>query len=260
MSMFDDKYFAYVSSSYGITFLVFIGLVIWIMVQHRGLKSKLVALEKQGITRRSDKSAKAQKNMSDQSNQGQSDNRNMRVILALIPLILFAGLAYIFLKQLDSGTNSSELPSPLLGKAAPQFSMPALEGLLRDGQQVPGLKTTDFDGKVTIVNVWASWCVPCRAEHPIIVKLGEDKRLRLVGINYKDKPGNALRFLGQLGNPFEAVGTDQKGRAAIDWGVYGIPETFVIGRDATIRYKHVGPLDPVSLKKLQAEIDKAVAG
>ena len=184
----------------------------------------------------------------------------MRVFLAVIPLVLFAALAVIFLRQLKSNTNPSDLPSPLLGKAAPQFSMPALEGLVRDGKQLPGLKTADFDGKVTVVNVWASWCVPCRAEHPIIVKLGEDKRLRLVGINYKDKPGNALRFLGQLGNPFDAVGTDQKGRAAIDWGVYGIPETFIIGRDSTIRYKHVGPLDPVSLKKLRAEIDKAVGG
>lgn len=188
------------------------------------------------------------------------ENRRMRVFLALIPLVLFAGLAGIFFKQLKSDTNPSELPSPLVGKEAPQFSMPALEGLVRDGKQLPGLKTSDFHGKVTVVNVWASWCVPCRAEHPIIVKLGEDKRLRLVGINYKDKPENAMRFLSQLGNPFEAVGVDKKGRAAIDWGVYGIPETFVIGRDATIRYKHIGPLDPISLKRLQTEIDKAVAG
>lgn len=198
--------------------------------------------------------------MSQQSNQGQPENRNMRVFLALIPLILFAGFAVISFKVLTSGKNSSELPSPLVGKPAPEFSMPPLDGLVRDGQQLPGLKTADFNGKVTLVNVWASWCVPCRAEHPIIVELGKDKRLRLVGINYKDKPDNAMRFLGQLGNPFAAVGVDKKGRAAIDWGVYGIPETFLIGRDATIRYKHVGPLDPVSLKKLKVEIDKAVAG
>ncbi len=205
-------------------------------------------------------SDQAPESNTESSVENKPDNRRMRVFLALIPLVMFAGLAGIFFKQLKSDTNPSELPSPLVGKAAPQFSMPALEGLVRDGKQLPGLKTADFNGKVTIVNVWASWCVPCRAEHPIIVKLGEDKRLRLVGINYKDKPGNALRFLGQLGNPFEAVGVDQKGRAAIDWGVYGIPETFVIGRDATIRYKHVGPLDPVSLKKLRAEIDLAVKG
>ncbi len=196
--------------------------------------------------------------MSEEIKEELPGNRNTRVILALIPLILFAGLAFIFLKQLKSDTNPSDLPSPLLGKAAPEFSMPALEGLKRDGNQIPGLKTADFNGKVTLVNVWASWCVPCRVEHPIIMELGKDDRFRLVGINYKDKPGNALRFLGQLGNPFDAVGVDQKGRAAIDWGVYGIPETFVIGRDATIRYKHVGPLNPISLKKLKAEIDKAI--
>jgi len=188
------------------------------------------------------------------------NNRRMRVFLALIPLVLFVALSAVFFKQLKSDTNPSELPSPLLGKAAPEFSMPALKGLVRDGKQIPGLKTADFNGKVTVVNVWASWCVPCRAEHPIIMELGKDKRLLLAGINYKDKPKNAMRFLGQLGNPFDAVGVDQKGRAAIDWGVYGIPETFIIGRDATIRYKHVGPLDPRSLKKLQAEIDRAVAG
>jgi cytochrome c biogenesis protein CcmG/thiol:disulfide interchange protein DsbE len=188
------------------------------------------------------------------------DNRRMRVILALIPLVLFAALSAVFFKQLKSDTNPSELPSPLLGKAAPEFAMPALDGLVRDGKQIPGLKTADFNGKVTVVNVWASWCVPCRAEHPIITELGKDKRLRLVGINYKDKPKNAMRFLSQLGNPFDAVGVDQKGRAVIDWGVYGIPETFIIGRDATIRYKHVGPLNPKSLEKFKAEIDKAVAG
>ncbi len=198
--------------------------------------------------------------MSEEIKEDLPGNRNTRVILALIPLILFAGLAFIFLKQLKSDTNPSELPSPLLGKAAPEFSMPALEGLKRDGNQIPGLKTADFNGKVTLVNVWASWCVPCRVEHPIIMELGKDDRFRLVGINYKDKPGNALRFLGQLGNPFDAVGVDQKGRAAIDWGVYGIPETFLIGRDATIRYKHVGPLNPISLQKLKAEIDKAIKG
>ncbi len=198
--------------------------------------------------------------MSEETNQGQPGNKNMRVILALIPLVLFAALAFVFLGQLKSGNDPSKLPSPLLGKAAPEFSMPALEGLVRDGKQVPGLKTADFKDKVTVVNVWASWCVPCRAEHPIIVELGKDKRLQLVGINYKDKPKNALRFLGQLGNPFDAVGVDQKGRAAIDWGVYGIPETFVIGRDSTIRYKHVGPLNPNSLKKLREEIDKVIGG
>lgn len=197
--------------------------------------------------------------MSEQEQESTPKKNPMRVALALIPLALFSALAYVFLMQLSNGGNSTKIPSPLLNKPVPEFAMPALEGLTSDGVQIPGLKTADLKGKVSLVNVWASWCVPCRAEHPVIVELGKDKRLQLVGINYKDKPGNALRFLGQLGNPFSAVGTDIKGRAAIDWGVYGIPETFVVDRSGTIRYKYVGPLSGAALARVKSEIEAALA-
>lgn len=159
----------------------------------------------------------------------------------LAPLIVFALLAALFLVRLFSG-DPGRLPSALIGKPAPSFALPALEGLMRDGTPVPGLSTADLKGGVTVVNVWASWCAPCREEHPVLVELAKDPSIRLVGINYKDQPENARRFLGALGNPFAAVGEDANGRAAIDWGVYGVPESFVIAPDGTIAYKQVGPL------------------
>ena len=107
---------------------------------------------------------------------------------------------------------------------------------------MPGLSDADLKGRVTVVNVWASWCGPCRQEHPLLVELAKDPSIRVVGINQRDDPDNARRFLGALGNPYAAVGTDPKGRASIDWGVYGVPETFIVGPDGTIRHKHIGPL------------------
>ena len=107
-------------------------------------------------------------------------------------------------------------------------------------------------GDVVVVNVWASWCAPCRQEHPLLMELAKDPGIRLVGINYKDNPENARRFLGALGNPFAAVGADPNGRAAIDWGVYGVPETFVIGPDGTIRHKQIGPLTPEAMDGFRA--------
>ena len=118
---------------------------------------------------------------------------------------------------------------------------------------------SSLKGNVTLVNVWASWCAPCRVEHPLLTQLSKDKRIRVVGINYKDQPANAVRFLTQLGNPFAAIGTDGDGRAAIEWGVYGVPETFIVGRDGTIRYKLVGPITPENLARVRAEIEKALA-
>jgi cytochrome c biogenesis protein CcmG/thiol:disulfide interchange protein DsbE len=134
-----------------------------------------------------------------------------------------------------------------------------LEGLTHDGKTVPGLASGDLaSGRVSVVNVFASWCAPCRDEHPVLTKLAQDPRIRLVGINYKDDAENARRFLGRLGNPYAAVGVDPKGRAAIDWGVYGVPETFVVAGDGTIRYKFVGPLtDEAVTNVLGPEIDKA---
>jgi cytochrome c biogenesis protein CcmG, thiol:disulfide interchange protein DsbE len=164
-------------------------------------------------------------------------------MLYLLPLAIFGGLAAIFLVQLFAG-DPQRLPSALIGRPAPTFALSPLPGLRREGEPVPGLTSEELKGTVTIVNVWASWCVPCRVEHPVLMELSRDPRFRLVGINHKDDPENARRFLGQHGNPFAAVGVDPTGRTTIDWGVYGVPETFVVGRDGTIRYKKVGPILP----------------
>ncbi len=196
--------------------------------------------------------------------------RTSRRFLAALPLLFFLALAgllffrllalsgFLFF-HLGSG-DPSRLPSALIGKPAPALSLAALDGLLRDGKPVPGLDPVQFKGEVTLVNVWASWCVPCHAEHPQLMQLASDQRLRLIGINYKDATENARRFLGRYGNPFAAVGVDQDGRSAIEWGVYGVPETFLIGRDGRIAYKQVGPITDESLPLLTREIEKALAG
>jgi cytochrome c biogenesis protein CcmG, thiol:disulfide interchange protein DsbE len=181
-----------------------------------------------------------------------------RSFLMVLPLIAFLGLAALFWFRLGSG-DPSRIPSALIGHPAPQTALPALTGLLSDGTQVPGLDPAIFKGKISVVNVWASWCVPCHDETPLLTELAKDKRLQLVGINYKDTPDNARRFLGRYGNPFGAVGVDSNGRAAIEWGVYGVPETFVVGREGTIVYKLVGPITPDNIDTvLRAEIDKAL--
>jgi cytochrome c biogenesis protein CcmG, thiol:disulfide interchange protein DsbE len=186
-------------------------------------------------------------------------NRSLRRSwLMALPLLGFIALAGIFMLRLH-GEDPSKIPSALIGRPAPQTALPALEGLVNNGAQVPGLDPSAFKGKVTVVNVWASWCVPCHEEAPLLTELAQDKRLQLVGIDYKDAPDNARRFLGRYGNPFGIVGVDGNGRAAIEWGVYGVPETFVVGRDGTILYKLVGPVTPDNIDAvLKAEIDKAL--
>ena len=176
----------------------------------------------------------------------------------VLPLIVFGVIAALFLLRLYGG-DPSKIPSALIGRPAPQTVLPALEGLTRDTVAVPGLDPGVFKGKVSVVNVWASWCVPCHDEAPLLTELGKDKRLQLVGINYKDVPENARRFLGRYGNPFSVVGVDGNGRASIEWGVYGVPETFVVGRDGTIVYKLVGPVTPQNVDRvLKVEIEKAL--
>ena len=175
-----------------------------------------------------------------------------------LPLIAFAALAAIFWFRLGSG-DPSRIPSALIGRPAPPTALPALVGLVSNGTQVPGLDPSVFKGKVSVVNVWASWCVPCHDEAPLLTELGKDSRLQIVGINYKDAPDNARRFLGRYGNPFGIVGVDANGRASIDWGVYGVPETFIVGREGTIVYKMVGPVTPDNIDSvLRVEIDKAL--
>jgi cytochrome c biogenesis protein CcmG/thiol:disulfide interchange protein DsbE len=182
-----------------------------------------------------------------------------RRLIVLVPLIVFAGLAALFLVRLNAG-DPSLIPSALIGHPVPQTTLPPIAGLKRDGVAVPGLDPASFKGAVSVVNVWASWCVPCHDEAPLLMQLSQDRRLRVVGINYKDDTDNARRFLGRYGNPFVASGVDPNGRAAIEWGVYGVPETFVIGRDARIAYKFVGPITPENFQSvLLPQIDKALA-
>jgi cytochrome c biogenesis protein CcmG/thiol:disulfide interchange protein DsbE len=181
-----------------------------------------------------------------------------RSILMALPLLLFAALALLFWFRLGGG-DPSRIPSALIGHPAPQTALPAVEGLVADGAPVPGLDPAALKGRVSIVNVWASWCVPCHDEAPLLIQLGRDKRLQVIGINYKDTTENARRFLGRYGNPFGIVGVDGNGRASIEWGVYGVPETFIVGRDGTIVYKLVGPITADNLEAvLKPEIDKAL--
>jgi len=194
--------------------------------------------------------------MSTASDDAPAKRRNL---LVLLPLAVFLALAALFLYRLGSG-DPSRIPSALIGHPVPPTDLPPVAGLTRDGKQLPGLTNAMFSGNVTLVNVWASWCVPCADEVPLLDQLSKDKRIQLVGINYKDAPDNARRFLNRYGNPFVATGADANGRTSIDWGVYGVPETFLVGRDGKIAYKLVGPVTADSLaKQLEPEIAKAAA-
>ena len=172
-----------------------------------------------------------------------------RFIFAFLPLIVFGALAVFFYVQLNSGRNANEVPSVLIGTKAPSLNLPPLEGLKHKGTQVPALTDGEISGKLALVNVFASWCVPCRQEHPYLLELSKDPRIEVVAINYKDKTENALRFLGELGNPYAAVGIDPRGQSSIDWGVYGIPETYLVGPDGTILFKQIGPFTDEAIKE-----------
>ena len=166
-------------------------------------------------------------------------------LLFLLPVVLFLILAGYFAWGLLSDRDPSEVPSALIDKPVPQFDLSPVQGL-----NSPGLSTadlTDADQPV-LLNVWASWCVPCRAEHPILMRLAERDGVTVHGINYKDKPADATQFIQNLGNPYTRIGADQSGRAGIQLGVYGVPETYVIGPSGKIRYKHTGPIDSKALK------------
>lgn len=174
----------------------------------------------------------------------------------LLPLGIFGALAVFFLIALYSG-DPSRLPSALIGKPVPQFTLPALDGLSRDGKPLAGFASADLaGGEPTVIVVWASWCPPCVQEQPTLVAFKAQHKVRLFGLNYKDEPDAARRFLDKLGNPFDAIGTDRSGRVAIDWGVYGAPETYVVDGRGQITYKYVGPLTDAVLK---AELLPAIA-
>ncbi|MFT3988449.1 DsbE family thiol:disulfide interchange protein [Aestuariivirga sp.] len=173
-------------------------------------------------------------------------------VLIALPVILFAALALLFWKGLFGDPQT--VPSALIGKPAPEVTLPAIEG-----SGFPAFTSADLKGGgVSVVNVWASWCAPCREEHPLLLELAGRKDIHLYGINYKDDAENARRFLGTLGNPFSAIVADVNGRAAVDWGVYGVPETYVIDGQGIIRFKQIGPLSAEALAgPFAAEIDKA---
>jgi cytochrome c biogenesis protein CcmG/thiol:disulfide interchange protein DsbE len=170
--------------------------------------------------------------------------------LLIWPLAIFALLALLFTFALRSG-DPSKLPSALIGKGAPEitFKLPTVEGLTNGARPVPA-KPAELakPGEVTVVNFWASWCAPCQQEHPQLMALKDQPGVRLWGINYKDQPVNARRFLGRYGNPFAAVAADSDGRAGIEWGVIAVPETFIVDSRGVIVYKHTGPITPESLK------------
>jgi cytochrome c biogenesis protein CcmG/thiol:disulfide interchange protein DsbE len=183
----------------------------------------------------------------------ENEERGRRIWLFL-PLVLFALLVALFYFRLGVG-DPSRIPSALLNKPVPDFSLPAIEG-----GSGSGLAKADLSRGIHLVNVWASWCGPCRVEHPILMRLAGDQRFDVVGINYKDVPENAARFLGALGNPFAKIGADRDGKVGIDWGVYGVPETFVV-KDGIIVHKFIGPLSEDGLASdLMPAIEKAIAG
>ena len=166
----------------------------------------------------------------------------------LLPAAIFFAMVAIFglvLYQIGQGRNIKDVPSPLIGKAVPQFELPLL---LKPDQT---FSSAELKGKVSLVNVWASWCVSCRYEHDLLVSMSRDTDISIIGINYKDEREDALKWLRDMGNPYEASIFDYDGRAAIDWGVYGTPESFIVDQQGIIRYKHTGP---ISIEKLETEI------
>ena len=175
----------------------------------------------------------------------------MRYVLFGLPLLLLVGLIGVFAMSMNR--DPSLVRSVLIDKPAPEFAMPAVPGL-----GVPGFDTASLKGQVTVVNVFASWCIPCRDEHPLLLALRDVRNVRLFGINQSDAPENAVAFLTELGNPYAAVGADRDRRVSIDWGVYGVPETFVVDAKGIITFKHVGPLTPQSMdEQLLPAIERA---
>ncbi len=184
-----------------------------------------------------------------------------RPLLALAPLAIFAALAAVFLVTLERGGNDPTVRSVLIGSPVPEFSLPALDGLAAAGEPMPGFATADLMGKVSVVNVWGSWCGPCQAEHPFLMELARtvDDRVQILGFNKDDTTAGALAFLTGRGNPYDRVGVTSDPRDSFDWGIYGVPETFVVDAQGIIRYKLVGPLTPDNYRdRLMPAIDAAL--
>ncbi|CAG0951071.1 Thiol:disulfide interchange protein DsbE [Burkholderiales bacterium] len=165
----------------------------------------------------------------------------MRALRWGLPLAIFAVLVGFLFVGLFR--DPREVPSPLIDKAAPAFALPVLH---QPERKVAG---ADYLGQVWLLNVWASWCVACRVEHPVLVELAKSKVVPIVGLNYKDKPDEGIAWLAQHGDPYTLSVVDGDGRVGIDWGVYGVPETFVVDKAGMIRYKHIGPVSPEALQQ-----------
>lgn len=157
-------------------------------------------------------------------------------LLVFLPLAGIAAIAGFALWALTSGRDPNDIPSALVGGPVPQFALPSVEGT-----STPGLAAQDLSGDLALLNVFASWCVPCRAEHGILTDLARSEALTLYGLNYKDAPADAAAWLEELGNPYAAIGSDESGRAGIEWGITGVPETFIV-RDGTVLYRFRGPI------------------
>jgi cytochrome c biogenesis protein CcmG/thiol:disulfide interchange protein DsbE len=152
----------------------------------------------------------------------------------LMPLFVFFGIVILFIFGLNNDPRL--VPSPFIDKPLPQFTLP----ILGQPEAVAGVE--EFKGEVSLLNIWATWCIPCRQEHPLLVNLANNKDINIVGLNYKDNDNEALKWLNDLGNPYDLVLSDVKGTTGIDLGVYGVPETFVLDKNGIVKYKHVGPL------------------
>jgi cytochrome c biogenesis protein CcmG/thiol:disulfide interchange protein DsbE len=159
----------------------------------------------------------------------------------VVPLLVFIGLATLF--AIGLRLDPRLVPSPLIGKPVPQFDLAPVKG------RTLGLATRDLKGEPSLVNVFASWCTACREEHPLLMRMSRDGMVAIHGLNYKDRPQDAERWLAQLGDPYTRTGADLTGRVGIDWGVYGVPETFVVDREGRIAYKHIGVLTPRALEE-----------
>ncbi|MBC6405503.1 MAG: DsbE family thiol:disulfide interchange protein [Rhodospirillales bacterium] len=182
--------------------------------------------------------------------------KSTKSILFLLPTLIFMAAAAVFFLGLDPKRDPTAIPSPLIDRAAPAVTLPPLPGL-----DLPGIDPDLLKGSpVTVVNLWASWCAPCRIEHPQLMALSEDPDVRMLGIDYRDRADKGLAMLQELGNPFDAVGFDPQGRAAIDWGITGVPETFFLDSDGRVRFRHRGPIDERLLEKIIRPKLEEIAG
>jgi cytochrome c biogenesis protein CcmG/thiol:disulfide interchange protein DsbE len=180
-----------------------------------------------------------------------------RQSLYLLPVLLFGALAAYFIAALQPGYDPRALPSVMIDKPAPAFNLAGLSGAGLGGE---GLALAGFKGKPMVINFFASWCVPCREEHPLLMRLAEKEHIPLYGIDYKDRPQDATRLLVQFGNPYRAVGIDQDGRTGLDFGVYGVPETYVIDGTGHIRKKFTGPMTAQQVEQELLPLLKQLGG